>query len=118
MVLTISQMEQTIDFYQQVLGMELVIFGNNRKALKFGSHKINLHQAGKEFEPKAKHPTPGTADICFLTSIPLTEVMQHMKACLVEIVAGPVSRMGATSPIISIYIYDPDGNLIEIANQV
>ena len=118
LVLTVRDIEATCEFYKRVLGMEVVTFGNNRKALQFGEQKVNLHQAGKEFEPKALRPTPGSADLCLITSTPLKQVIDHVRACGVEIVEGPVMRTGATGPIESVYIRDPDGNLIEIANYV
>uniref|UniRef100_UPI001250357E VOC family protein n=1 Tax=Acinetobacter bereziniae TaxID=106648 RepID=UPI001250357E len=93
-------------------------FGNNRKALKFGQQKINLHQAGKEFEPKAKHPTPGSADLCFITATPLNEAITHLAHQQVEIQEGPVRRTGDVGNIMSVYIRDPDENLIEISNYI
>lgn len=116
-VMTVRDLEETCRFYQRVLGMQVVTFGQGRKALAFGTQKINLHEAGREFEPKAARPTPGAVDVCFLTSTPLDEVIRHIRACGVEIVEGPVSRTGATGPITSVYIRDPDGNLVEIANR-
>lgn len=115
-VLTVSDIDATCEFYSRVLRMEVVTFGGGRKALKFGEQKINLHQAGREFEPKALRPTPGSADTCLITQVPLEEVMEHMKLCGVEIVEGPVKKAGAIGSITSIYIRDPDGNLIEISN--
>ena len=117
-VLTVQSIEATCEFYSRVLGMERMTFGDNRKALQFGEQKINLHQAGKEFKPKALNPTPGSGDICFITQIPLEQVIHHVKACGVEIVDGPVKKTGAKGPIQSIYIRDPDGNLIEISNYL
>ncbi|EDY20516.1 Glyoxalase/bleomycin resistance protein/dioxygenase [Chthoniobacter flavus Ellin428] len=118
LVLTVRDLGETIAFYTRVLGMEEVTFGENRKALAFGTQKINLHEAGREFEPKALHPKPGSADVCFLTAEPLARVMKHMENCGVDILEGPIERTGAQGPIESIYIRDPDGNLIEIANQL
>ena len=115
-VLTVKSIEATCAFYAQALGMKVVTFGNNRKALHFGSQKINLHQQGKEFEPKAEHPTPGSADLCFITSVPLAEVSAHLISCGVSILEGPVRRTGATGAIISLYLRDPDYNLIEVSN--
>jgi catechol 2,3-dioxygenase-like lactoylglutathione lyase family enzyme len=97
--------------------MGVVTFGNDRKALSFGSQKINLHQQGKEFEPKAQRPTPGSADLCFLTSTPLQDVLIHLPASGIEVIDGPVQRTGATGPINSVYFRDPDLNLIEVSNR-
>ncbi|OUN01384.1 MAG: hypothetical protein BAA04_06000 [Firmicutes bacterium ZCTH02-B6] len=118
LVLTVADVETTCRFYSRVLGMEVVTFGEGRKALQFGSQKINLHQQGREFEPKAARPTPGSADLCFLTSVPLAEVVAHLQSAGVAIVQGPVQRTGATGPILSVYFRDPDGNLIEVANRL
>jgi catechol 2,3-dioxygenase-like lactoylglutathione lyase family enzyme len=98
--------------------MNAVVFGGGRKALAFGRQKINLHAHGREFEPKADRPTPGSADLCFITEVPLTEVVVHWNAEGVAIVEGPVERIGATGPILSIYFRDPDGNLIEVSNAL
>ncbi len=116
LVLTVRDIEVTLDFYQRVLGMEKIDFGEGRKALKFGQSKINLHQTGHEFEPKATHPTPGSGDLCFISPAPLTEVIAHLKEQDVPVELGPVGRTGALGPIESVYIRDPDGNLIEISN--
>jgi len=116
LVLTVKDIEATCAFYRTVLGMEVVSFGENRKALAFGAQKINLHQQGKEFEPKAQHPTPGSADLCLITSAPLAQASAHIRAQGVDIIEGPVRRTGATGPITSLYFRDPDGNLIEISN--
>jgi len=118
LVLTVADIEKTCRFYTQVLGMELVTFGAGRKALAFGIQKINLHEKRKEFDPKAVHPTPGSADLCLLTDTPLERVVGHIQACGVAIEEGPVTRTGATGPILSVYVRDPDGNLIEIANTI
>ena len=118
LVLTVADIEATCAFYSQVLGMEMVTFGDGRKALKFGQQKINLHQAGKEFEPKALRPTPGSSDLCFITSVPLTDVMAHLQSNDVTIIEGPVQRMGAIAELLSVYFRDPDGNLIEVANEL
>jgi catechol 2,3-dioxygenase-like lactoylglutathione lyase family enzyme len=116
LVLTVADIDASCAFYSRVLGMQLVTFGAGRKALAFGAQKINLHQAGREFEPKAQRPTPGSADLCFLTSVPLAAVQQHLATCGVPVLEGPVQRTGARGPILSVYIRDPDQNLIEIAN--
>ncbi|MCX5910118.1 MAG: VOC family protein [Deltaproteobacteria bacterium] len=118
LVLTVRDISATCAFYGQVLGMKVVTFGNGRKALAFGSQKINLHEAGKGFEPKAHRPTPGSADLCFLTSFPPSEVIGHLQQCGVKIVEGPVQRTGAMGPIESVYFRDPDLNLIEVANPL
>jgi catechol 2,3-dioxygenase-like lactoylglutathione lyase family enzyme len=120
-VLTVRDIGAACDFYARTLGMQVVTFGNGRKALQFGEfgeHKINLHEAGKEFEPKASKPTPGSGDVCFITRTPLERVVGHLRSCDVEILDGPVKRTGARGPIESVYIRDPDGNLIEIANYL
>lgn len=116
LVLTVLSIEATVSFYTRVLGMEAVTFGGGRRALQFGVQKINLHQQGREFEPKAKCPTPGSADLCFITEAPIAEVVAHLHACGVVIEEGPVARTGAIGPMMSVYCRDPDGNLIEIAN--
>lgn len=118
LVLTVRNIRDTVAFYTRVLGMDEVTFGEGRKALAFGTQKINLHEAGREFEPKALHPKPGSADLCFLTAEPLARVIKHMGNCGVDILEGPIERTGAQGPIESIYIRDPDGNLLEIANQL
>jgi len=115
-VLTVADVEATCAFYQRVLGMTAVSFGNGRKALRFGGQKINLHAHGREFEPKAQRPTPGAADFCLITRVPLAEVAAHVAAQGVAIIEGPVRRTGATGSIVSIYFRDPDGNLVEVAN--
>jgi len=116
LVLTVRDVDATCSFYVRVLGMQIVTFGEARKALAFGRQKINLHQAGREFEPKAALPTPGSADLCLITDVPLDEVIAHLTACGVAVVEGPVMRTGATGPIRSVYFRDPDGNLIEVSN--
>ncbi|MDZ4075862.1 MAG: VOC family protein [Hylemonella sp.] len=118
LVLTVADVEASCAFYQRVLGMEVVTFGAGRKALAFGAQKINLHQAGREFEPKAQRPTPGSADLCFLTSVPLAQVQAHLAATGVTITEGPVQRTGAQGPILSVYFRDPDLNLIEVSNRL
>ncbi|GGI54689.1 VOC family protein [Oxalicibacterium solurbis] len=118
LVLTVADIEATAAFYQRVLSMEIVTFGEGRKALAFGFQKINLHQHGKEFEPKAERPTPGSADLCFITSTPLDDVQTHLAACGVAVTEGPVKRTGATGAILSVYFRDPDLNLIEVSNRL
>jgi catechol 2,3-dioxygenase-like lactoylglutathione lyase family enzyme len=118
LVLTVQDIARTCEFYERVLGMQTITFGNGRKALQFGQQKINLHEVGKEFEPKALKPVAGSADLCFITLIPMTEVLTHFQACHVAVVEGPVKRTGAIGTLLSAYIRDPDGNLIEVANYV
>jgi catechol 2,3-dioxygenase-like lactoylglutathione lyase family enzyme len=118
LVLTVADVGRTRDFYERVLGMEPVVFGEGRHALAFGAQKINLHEAGREFEPKAAVPTPGSADLCFLTHAPVAEVVEHLAATGVEILEGPVRRTGAAGPITSVYLRDPDGNLIEVSGRL
>jgi len=115
LVLTVRSIERTCAFYKDVLGMEVTTFGEGRIALAFGRQKINLHEAGHEFEPKAARPTPGSADLCLITEAPLDRVLAHLTEAGIPIEAGPVARTGAEGPISSIYLRDPDGNLIEIA---
>jgi catechol 2,3-dioxygenase-like lactoylglutathione lyase family enzyme len=97
--------------------MRPVAFGEGRRALAFGDQKLNLHQAGREFEPKARTPVPGSADLCFTTEIPLDEVVAHLRGVGVAIELGPVDKIGARRPLHSVYFRDPDGNLIEVANE-
>lgn len=118
LVLTVKDIDATCTFYSQALGMEVVTFGNGRKALTFGAQKINLHRQGHELEPKAATPTPGSADLCFITETPLAEVARHLHSCGIEILEGPVERTGATGAILSLYIRDPDLNLLELSNTL
>lgn len=118
LVLTVADLDRAIAFYRDALGMTVETFGAGRTALVFGAQKINLHVAGREFEPKALRPTPGSADLCFIAATPLDEAMKHFAALGVTIEEGPIRRTGATGPILSIYVRDPDQNLIEIANPV
>jgi len=117
LVLTVANIDATVAFYTSALGMELVTF-DTRKALRFGEQKINLHQAGHEFEPKAAHPTPGSADLCFITKTSLEDVVPHLTATHYAIELGPVERAGSVGRMRSIYLRDPDSNLIEISNYV
>jgi catechol 2,3-dioxygenase-like lactoylglutathione lyase family enzyme len=116
LVLTVASVEATCAFYSRVLGMEVVMFGQGRKALRFGQQKINLHEAGHEFEPKAAQPTPGSGDFCLISATPLDAVLAHLQTYGVAVVEGPVPRTGAVGGLRSVYIRDPDGNLIEISN--
>jgi catechol 2,3-dioxygenase-like lactoylglutathione lyase family enzyme len=115
LVLTVQSIKASCAFYTKVLGMKVVAFQGGRKAVVFGNQKINLHESGKEFAPKALRPIPGSADLCFVTRDPLTKIISHLDDCGVKIIEGPVKRTGAMGPITSIYIRDPDQNLIEIA---
>jgi catechol 2,3-dioxygenase-like lactoylglutathione lyase family enzyme len=109
LVLTVRDLEATIAFYER-LGMRHVLFGEGRHALAFGSQKLNLHVAGRELEPKAAHATPGSADLCFL--------VEHLSTAGLDVVEGPVERTGATGRILSVYVRDPDGNLVELSTPL
>lgn len=117
-VITVKDIGLTCQFYSEVLGMEIVSFDEGRKALTFGDAKINLHQSGKEFEPKALRPTPGSADLCLITNDPLAMVLKQFVNQGVKVIEGPVKRTGAGGTINSVYINDPDGNLIELSNYL
>ncbi|MBW1787967.1 MAG: VOC family protein [Deltaproteobacteria bacterium] len=117
-VLTVTNIDETIQFYESVLGMVAETFGEGGVALKFGDQKINLHKQGQEFEPKAGRPVPGSADLCFITETELETAMKHVKSKGVSILEGPIARTGAVGAIVSFYFRDPDGNLIEVANRV
>lgn len=117
LLLTVRNRDVACEFYVMVLVMQDIQFASDCWALALGRQKVNLHAAGKEFEPKADRPTPGSADLCLLTTVPLQEVMQHLQREQVTIIEGPVGRTGATGPLLSVYIRDPDENLIEIANK-
>jgi catechol 2,3-dioxygenase-like lactoylglutathione lyase family enzyme len=118
LVLTVASIEATVEFYTRVLGMEVMTFGAGRTALAFGASKINLHQAGKEFEPKALRPTPGSADLCLIVEDDIAEILAELAAAGVPVEQGPVERTGAAGPIISCYLRDPDRNLIELSNYL
>ena len=115
-MLTVASIDVTVDFYTRILGMEAITFGTGRTALRFGTSKINLHEAGNEFEPKALRPTPGSADICLIVDDDIATVIAHLTGAGVTIEEGPVDRTGATGPIVSCYLRDPDQNLIELSN--
>lgn len=117
-VLTVRSVDETCEFYSRTLGMDIVTFDEGRKALSFGTQKFNLHEIGKEYEPKAHRPTPGSLDLCFVTETPIDEVVSHLASVNVEILEGPIKRTGATGPIISLYFRDPDQNLIEVSNYL
>lgn len=116
LVLTVKDIQVSCRFYADVLGMDIVTFAENCTALHFGHIKINLHQLGHEFAPKALYPTPGSADLCFIVEQPLDEVLSILQQKQVAIEMGPISRSGANGKIKSVYIRDPDDNLIELSN--
>ncbi|ARO28358.1 glyoxalase/bleomycin resistance protein/dioxygenase family protein [Rhizobium sp. NXC14] len=118
LVLTVADIAATCDFYSRILGMSVETFAEGRKALKFGRQKINLHQAGREFEPKARHPIPGSGDLCFIAETPLADVLAHLQASGVAIEEGPVERTGAIGRLRSVYFTDPDGNLLEVSELI
>jgi catechol 2,3-dioxygenase-like lactoylglutathione lyase family enzyme len=116
LVLTVADVERTVDFYARVLGMEPVTFAGGRRALAFGEQKINLHEAGREWEPKALRPTPGSADLCLLTRLAPDAVVTRLAAEGVAVEEGPVPRTGARGQMTSVYFRDPDGNLLEVSS--
>lgn len=118
LVLTVADVDATCAFYQRVLGFEVATFRGDRKALLFGSQKINLHAIGSEIDPRADRPTPGSGDLCFLTETPIDDVHLHLESCHVTVLMPPTERTGATGPILSLYFRDSDGNLIEVANRI
>jgi catechol 2,3-dioxygenase-like lactoylglutathione lyase family enzyme len=118
LVLTVKDIGATCKFYSTVLGMEIVTFDSGRRALSFGHQKLNLHQAGHEYLPHAEHLMPGSADLCFISAVPLSSVLDHLRASEVAVLEGPVERTGATGKIRSVYIRDPDQNLIEISEYI
>ena len=116
LVLTVKNIEISCAFYTKVMGMRAVTFQGGRKAVAFGNQKINFHEYGQEFNPKAMDPSPGSADLCFITRVPIAQIINHLDTCGVTIIEGPVERTGAMGPMTSVYIRDPDQNLIEIAS--
>lgn len=118
LVLTVASLDATCDFYGMVLGMKVETFEEGRKAISFGNQKINLHQRGHEFEPKARQPTPGSADLCFIAETEIGDVIAHLGASGIAIEEGPVNRTGAVGPMVSVYFRDPDDNLIEVSNYL
>ncbi len=117
-VVNVSDMSRACDFYARVLGAEIVEFGAGRRAVQIGHQKLNLHDADSRADPIARRPAVGGADLCILTETPIGDVVRHLESLAVEIVDGPVERSGATGPIWSVYIRDPDGSLIEISNSL
>jgi catechol 2,3-dioxygenase-like lactoylglutathione lyase family enzyme len=121
LVLTVASVERTIDFYVRVLGMTPQRFeslGTTRHALAFGRQKFNLHERGNVVDPNVRHATPGSADVCLLTDTPIDDVVRHLARCGVPVILGPSRRTGAVGPLLSVYFYDPDENLVEVANQL
>lgn len=114
-MLTVADIEESVLFYRRVLGLSEVRSADGRVALAFGRQKINLHPAGSTIEPRALRPTPGSADLCFVSSLPIDKIIYHLRACDVPIACGPVARVGAIGPMTSVYLRDPDGNLLELA---
>lgn len=115
-VLTVADIDTSCNFYHGLLGIETIAFGDNRKALIIGNQKINLHQAGREIRPCAKRPAPGSADICFIAETPVSDIIDKLDAAGIAVELGPVQRTGAQGVILSVYLRDPDGNLIELSN--
>ncbi|MGH8447317.1 MAG: VOC family protein [Solimonas sp.] len=118
LVLTVADVDASIAFYRDVMGMRPLTFGAGRRALIFGRQKINLHPAAAPLAPHAERPTPGSADLCFISTTPVAQVIAHLKALGVAVEEGPVPRSGARGPIVSVYFRDPDSNLIEVSNEV
>jgi catechol 2,3-dioxygenase-like lactoylglutathione lyase family enzyme len=118
LVLTVADIDRTVDFYTRILGMEKIEFAQGRIALACGEQKINLHQLGKEFEPRAEHVRAGSADLCLIIDTPIERAIEHIQQHGVDLIAGPVSRSGAKGKIISAYLRDPDGNLLEVSNYI
>lgn len=118
-VLTVADVDATCAFYARVLGMEKIVFGSpERVALSFGKQKINLHPIKNDYDTTAAKPTPGSADICLITEVPVENVIAHLNDCQVDIISGPVPKSGALGALSSVYFRDPDGNLIEVSNYV
>jgi catechol 2,3-dioxygenase-like lactoylglutathione lyase family enzyme len=115
-VLTVKDIEKTLAFYHDVLGMKIETFADNRKGLSFGIQKLNLHMSGHEFTPAASKPTPGSIDLCLITETPLEEVIKILNKHKIKIEVGPVEKVGARGPILSVYFRDPDLNLLEVSN--
>jgi catechol 2,3-dioxygenase-like lactoylglutathione lyase family enzyme len=119
LVLTVRDIPRTCAFYEKALGMRAYVFGpDKRTALHFGTQKLNLHPTAQVLDPNVKHATPGSADLCFLTKTPSAAVQAHLAALGIAVILGPITRTGAQGTLLSVYVYDPDENLIEIANLV
>ena len=115
LVLTVADIEATVRFYERALKMRREDLGAGRVALRFGQQKLNLHEAGRELDPKARHPTPGSADLCFIATVPLEAVKAALARADITVEEGPVPRTGALGPMHSTYVRDPDGNLVEVS---
>jgi len=118
LVLTVADIERTVEFYTRVLGMRKIEFGEGRIAVACGEQKINLHQLGMEFEPRAEHVRAGSADLCLIIDTPIAQAIEQLQQQGVDLIAGPVNRSGAKGKIISAYLRDPDGNLLEVSNYI
>ena len=118
LVITVHDIEKTCSFYKTVMGFEIISSADGRKAIKFGNQKINLHKAGEELTPCAKYPTPGSADLCFITPTAISDHLHHLKDCGIDIEAGPVKRFGVFGEMDSVYFRDPDGNLLEVSHYL
>ncbi len=118
LVLTVADIDRSVDFYTAALGMEKIEFGESRIALAFGQQKINLHQSGREFTPNAARVQPGSADLCFIVDCPVADALLRLQDFNIDVIEGPVRRSGALGSILSLYFRDPDGNLIEVASYV
>lgn len=116
LVLTVQDLGQTVAFYTSVLGMEQSVSGQGRVSLHYGSQKINLHLVGAEFKPSARQPRPGSADLCFIVAQSIDEIGAELERKGIAIIEGPVERTGAVGSIRSVYIRDPDGNLVELSH--
>lgn len=117
-VLVVASNERAVAFYTRVLGMRAEEVRPGRWALHFGSQKLNLQEVGLSVDPANTHPTPGSADFCLLTDVPIAEVMAHLRHEGVTMIDGPIRRTGATCPLLSVYFYDPDRNLVEVSNRL
>ena len=113
-VITVSNTDRTITFYERVLGMSAISFGDNRKALRFGTQKINIHQVAQEVQPNALNAATGTADLCFISKLSIKEIQNHLQSEQIDIEYGPIEQSGAVGIMDSVYFRDPDGNLIEV----
>ena len=118
LVLTVADISRSVEFYEHALGMQKIEFAGGRIALAFGRHKINLHQQGAEFKPNAQNAVPGSADLCFVVDTPVEEALVELREKGIDVIEGPVERSGATGSIVSIYLRDPDGNLLELSNYI